>query len=198
MTAKSADIPPTIGMELLQFARASAEAKITGQPLPAPPKAGLPGPLNEPRGLFVTFHVAGQLRGCIGTFVPDRPLVPLIQDMALRSLRDPRFLFNPIRPDELGKLDVELSILSPMWPSRDPLAEFVPGTHASTFGGNPLVTAAGIAVIEAIEQDFDDRIQFAVVLDDDPGREFGMMRQPGHRFFFSPEEVEPVEDGGLA
>jgi hypothetical protein len=32
------------------------------------------------------------------------------------------------------------------------------------------------------------------VLDDDPGREFGMMRQPGHRFFFSPEEVEPVEN----
>jgi hypothetical protein len=53
-----------------------------------------------------------------------------------------------------------------------------------------------IAVIEAIEQDFDDQIHFAVVLDDDPGREFGMMRQPGHRFFFSPDEVEPVE--GLA
>jgi hypothetical protein len=53
-----------------------------------------------------------------------------------------------------------------------------------------------IAVIEAIEQDFEDKIQFAVVLDDDPGREFGMMRQPGHRFFFSPEEVEPFVDGG--
>jgi hypothetical protein len=50
-----------------------------------------------------------------------------------------------------------------------------------------------VAVIEAIEQDFDDQIHFAVVLDDDPGREFGMMRQPGHRFFFSPEEVEPVQ-----
>jgi hypothetical protein len=49
-----------------------------------------------------------------------------------------------------------------------------------------------VAVIEAIEQDFDDQIHFAVVLDDDPGREFGMMRQPGHRFFFSPNEVEPV------
>jgi hypothetical protein len=35
-------------------------------------------------------------------------------------------------------------------------------------------------------------------LDDDPGREFGMMRQPGHRFFFSPEEVEPVVEGGPA
>ena len=52
-----------------------------------------------------------------------------------------------------------------------------------------------VAVIEAIDQDFEDQIQLAVVLDDDPGREFGMMRQPGHRFFFSPEEVEPVVEG---
>ena len=49
-----------------------------------------------------------------------------------------------------------------------------------------------VAIIEAIEMDFDDQVHFAVVLDDDPGREFGMMRQPGHRFFYSPEEVEPV------
>lgn len=55
-----------------------------------------------------------------------------------------------------------------------------------------------IAVIEAIEQDFEDQVQLAVVLDEDPGREFGMMRQPGHRFFFSPEEVEPVTGGGPA
>jgi hypothetical protein len=31
-----------------------------------------------------------------------------------------------------------------------------------------------------------------VVVDDDPGRDMGLMRQPGHRFFFSVEEVEPV------
>jgi hypothetical protein len=55
-----------------------------------------------------------------------------------------------------------------------------------------MALAGKIAVIEAIEQDFEDHIQLAVVLDDDPGREFGMMRQPGHRFFFSPEEVAPV------
>jgi hypothetical protein len=53
-----------------------------------------------------------------------------------------------------------------------------------------------VAVIEAIEQDFEDQIQLAVVLDDDPGREFGMMRQPGHRFFFSPDEVEPLQEAG--
>ena len=61
-----------------------------------------------------------------------------------------------------------------------------------------MALAGKIAVIEAIEQDFEDNVQLAVVLDDDPGREFGMMRQPGHRFFFSPEEVEPFLDGGPA
>lgn len=55
-----------------------------------------------------------------------------------------------------------------------------------------------IAVIEAIEQDFEDQVHLAVVLDDDPGREFGMMRQPGHRFFFSPEEVEPLDPDEIA
>ena len=49
-----------------------------------------------------------------------------------------------------------------------------------------------IALIEAIEQDFDDNVQFAVVLEDDPGRDLGLLRQAGHRFFFSPEEIEPM------
>ncbi len=53
-----------------------------------------------------------------------------------------------------------------------------------------------VAVIEAIESDYDNRIHLAVVVEDDPGREFGMSRYPGHRFFFSPEEVEPLVIGG--
>jgi hypothetical protein len=57
-----------------------------------------------------------------------------------------------------------------------------------------LALSGKIAIIEAIEQDFDDRIHLAVVLHDDPGRELGLMRQPGHRFFFSPEEVEPLSE----
>lgn len=51
------------------------------------------------------------------------------------------------------------------------------------------------AIIEAVEQDLDDNVQLAVVLDDDPGKDLGMMRQPGHRFFFSPDEVEPLAIG---
>lgn len=49
-----------------------------------------------------------------------------------------------------------------------------------------------IAIIEAIEQDLENNLQFAVVLEDDPGRDMGMLRQTGHRFFFSPEEIEPA------
>lgn len=46
------------------------------------------------------------------------------------------------------------------------------------------------ATIQAIEEDFEDRVHFALVMEDDPGRDFGMMQQPGHRFFYAPDEVE--------
>jgi hypothetical protein len=54
-----------------------------------------------------------------------------------------------------------------------------------------LALAGKSAVIESIEEDYEGHTHLAVVLDDDPGRDFGMLRQPGHRFFFSVEEVEP-------
>ena len=50
-----------------------------------------------------------------------------------------------------------------------------------------------LATVEAIEQDYDERVHLAVTLADDPGRDLGVARMPGHRFFFSPEEVEPLE-----
>src|SRR5215210_9399697 len=50
-----------------------------------------------------------------------------------------------------------------------------------------------VAFVEAIEQDYEERIHIAVTLEDDPGRDLGGDRILGHRFFFSPEEVEPLE-----
>ena len=52
-----------------------------------------------------------------------------------------------------------------------------------------------IAVIEAVEQDVEGGVQLALVLEDDPGRDLGMMRQPGHRFFYATDEVEPLKEG---
>ena len=55
-----------------------------------------------------------------------------------------------------------------------------------------MVLAGQTATIEAIEQDLENNIHFAVVLEIDPGKDLGLMRQPGHRFFFSPDEVDLV------
>lgn len=55
-----------------------------------------------------------------------------------------------------------------------------------------LVLKGEIATIESIEQDYDNKVHLAVVINDDPGRDLGMLRQPGHRFFFTPDEVEPL------
>jgi hydrogenase maturation protease len=49
-----------------------------------------------------------------------------------------------------------------------------------------------IATIESIEQDYEGQLHVCVVVDEDPGRDIGLMRQPGHRFFFAPTEVEPL------
>ena len=48
------------------------------------------------------------------------------------------------------------------------------------------------ATIAAIEQDYENRIHLAVTVDDDPGRDFGEQGKPGHRFFFSLDEVQVV------
>ena len=51
------------------------------------------------------------------------------------------------------------------------------------------------AVVDALEEDTDGNVLVAVTVDDDPGRDLGERRQPGHRFFFAPDEVEPLDDG---
>jgi hydrogenase maturation protease len=56
-----------------------------------------------------------------------------------------------------------------------------------------VVLAGRTAIIEAIEEDLEGKITLAVVVEDDPGRDLGLARQPGHRFFFAPDEVEVLE-----
>ena len=53
-----------------------------------------------------------------------------------------------------------------------------------------VVLAGRTAIVESIEQDFENRTHIAVVIEDDPGKDLGFQRQPGHRFFFAVDEVE--------
>lgn len=55
-----------------------------------------------------------------------------------------------------------------------------------------LALSGKTATIEAIEEDLEGRVYLAVLVDDDPGKDLGALRQPGHRFFYRPEEVEPL------
>jgi hypothetical protein len=49
-----------------------------------------------------------------------------------------------------------------------------------------------IAVVQSVERDFENNVHLSVTIEDDPGRDFGVAKQIGHRFFFGPEEVELV------
>lgn len=55
-----------------------------------------------------------------------------------------------------------------------------------------LALAGQIATVECIEQDYEGKSHVCVVLDDDPGKDMGLLRQPGHRFFFAAEEIVPL------
>ncbi|HEY5833402.1 hydrogenase maturation protease [Streptomyces sp.] len=58
-----------------------------------------------------------------------------------------------------------------------------------------LALAGRVAEVAAVEEDFEGQVHIAVVLEDDPGRDLGSASQIGHRFFFSPEELEPAGPG---
>lgn len=57
-----------------------------------------------------------------------------------------------------------------------------------------LALAGKIATVRSVEHDFEDRIYLSVTVEDDPGEDLGVAGQPGHRFFFGPDEVEALEE----
>jgi AMMECR1 domain-containing protein len=81
--------------KLLEVARDAVKAAVTGAPMPKPESDD--PELNGLRGCFVTLKNRGGLRGCIGQFVADKPLIRMIAEMARASATgDPRFTLNPI------------------------------------------------------------------------------------------------------
>jgi len=57
-----------------------------------------------------------------------------------------------------------------------------------------MILAGKIGLVEAVETDAEGQVHLALVLEDDPGRDLGMMRQPGHRFFYGLDEIEPLTE----
>lgn len=111
---------------LLKIARDTINAQLHGEKMIYPAPEMLRG-ISGKNGAFVTLHEKGALRGCIGNFVSEEPLYRLVSEMAkAAAFEDPRF--PPVTPDEMEKIDIEISVLSPLEPCTD-VNDIVVGQH---------------------------------------------------------------------
>jgi len=140
-------LSPVALAALLDLARATVVASVRGERLPAPP--ALPE-LSARRGVFVSLHRDGDLRGCLGHMDDDLPVAEAVRRMAVASARDdPRF--PPVAPDELERLEVEVSVLSPTVRIRP--EDVVPGRDGLVVRRGP---RTGVLLPQvAIEQGWD-------------------------------------------
>jgi AmmeMemoRadiSam system protein A len=101
---------------LLGIARRAIRAYVNGE---LPPPAHPTDSLDQPAGAFVTVHIHGELRGCIGHIEANRPLAEVVADCAVAACStDPRF--PAVTAGEVPHLDLEVSVLGPLEPVTDP------------------------------------------------------------------------------
>jgi len=107
--------------QLLAVARNTVKAVVSGKkPVRIFPDDPV---LAEHCGCFVTLKNRGELRGCIGQFTSDKPLIQLVSEMAVASsTQDSRFFADRITPEEIDELDIEISVLSPLKKTDNPLS----------------------------------------------------------------------------
>jgi len=108
------DLSEVDGERLLALARESVRHGLEhGRPLA--PDRGLQGALAQPGACFVSLHIGGELRGCIGrTEASPRLADQLLDNAWAAAFRDPRF--PALKRDELGSLSFEVHVLTPMAP----------------------------------------------------------------------------------
>ena len=96
----------------VRLARETIEKYIVSRKLNTVPEWALPEMKERKAGVFVSIHEDGRLRGCIGTILPVYGSVAeeIIHNAISASTRDPRF--DPIRPEELDRLEINVDVLS--------------------------------------------------------------------------------------
>ncbi len=112
---------------LCRIARTALEAAVRGgRHVPGDPARPA---LGERRGCFVTLKTGGELRGCLGCFTSSDPLYRAVAAYAGHSAtEDPRFSGRRIRVEELERVAVDISALTPLAPCDAPEA-IIPGVH---------------------------------------------------------------------
>ncbi len=165
--------------QLLALARRALEASVRTGKLPEPDIGDFPPEFALPKGSFVTLTKHGQLRGCIGNITPRLPLYQAIMENArAAALNDYRF--DPVKPTELGELEIEVSVLSApqslnFTSSDDLLSKLRPnvdgvilkmGFHSATF-------------LPQVWEKIPDKVAFLDQLSQKAGCARGAWREPG-------------------
>ncbi len=96
----------------VRLARETVKSYVTEREIPDVPDWATAEMTTRRAGVFVSIHKDGKLRGCIGTFLPTRENIAreIISNAVSASTRDPRF--DPVRPDELKWLEINVDVLS--------------------------------------------------------------------------------------
>jgi len=170
---------------LLALAEATVRASVRGEPVPPLPEHS---ELSAPRGVFVSLHRRGALRGCLGHLEADLAIGEVTRRMAIAAARDdPRF--PPVSPDELDELDVEVSVLSPFHPVRPD--DVVPGRDGLVVHRGPRL---GVLLPQvAVEQRW-DRLTFLRAVCQKAGLSAEAWRDPDTELFAFSAQIVPARD----
>ncbi len=128
-------IPPDSRKRLVNLSRQTLESFVLGTERQSE-EIEDPHLLNSRYGAFVSLHKGDELRGCIGTCFPTRPLYRTVMEMTeAAASRDHRV--TPLAAGELAEVCIEISVLSPLQQVGDPLSLEV-GKHGLhiTYGEN--------------------------------------------------------------
>lgn len=113
-----AQLSSSVKHQLLQLARASAQAALGGPPYDLAAQArSVPGSHG---GAFVTLWHGALLRGCIGRFVDTEDIATIVGEAAKAAVRDARFQLNSVTLEEMEDINVEVSVLSALVPTSEP------------------------------------------------------------------------------
>jgi AmmeMemoRadiSam system protein A len=179
---------------LFQVARESIQAHLRGERPPV--LKDIPAKLKEPRGVFVTLHRRGSLRGCIGCLEPVKPLIDAVQEMAVAAaFSDPRF--GPLRPEELADLDIEISVLTP-FKRVEKIEEIEVGRHGLYLEQG---YCRGLLLPQVATEWKWDRLTFLAQTSSKAGLPPDAWRDPATRIYIFSAEIlsePPPQTGGVA
>jgi MEMO1 family protein len=99
--------------QLLAIARNTIANYLKTGNIPDIKSESLSKGLQQKRGVFVSLHKHGDLRGCLGHFEADKPLWSIVQEMAVSSATQD-YRFSPVISQELAQIHIEISVLSPL------------------------------------------------------------------------------------